>query len=190
MTTTTKAPTLQTAAFLSQPDAALRDSFLEAMAEHHEVDGQPDADGLTLADLRTGDCVDSYVTGLVEGTALRPGTEPMHPTVWWYVANLPQGRQYLGRVSVRHYPATRSLGESGSQLWVSVRPSARREGHGRELFTASLPFARANGIATAVIEIHRSNEAAQLLIEPAGALPVPHPMAERRGRQRYLLPTL
>ncbi|GAA2113659.1 GNAT family N-acetyltransferase [Actinomadura alba] len=188
MTTTAKASTLQTAAFLSRPDAALRATFLEAMAEHHATDGKPDADGLTLADLRTADCVDSYVEGLVEGTALRPGTEPLRPTVWWYVADLPERRHYLGRVSVRHYPATSSLGESGSQLWVTVRPSARREGHGHALLTAALPFARANGITEAVIELDRSNEAARRLIEPAGARPVAHHPAERSGRQRYLLP--
>src|SRR5437868_14733531 len=99
MATTTTAPADQTAAFLMQPSEALRDTFLEAMAEHDTADGKPDADGLTMADLRAGDCVDCYVSGLVDGTALRPGTEPLRPTVWWYVTDTPRGRQYLGRVA-------------------------------------------------------------------------------------------
>ncbi|MGI5165120.1 GNAT family N-acetyltransferase [Spirillospora sp. CA-253888] len=190
MTTTTKALTPQTAAFLIQPDAKLRDSFLEAMAEHDAVDGRPDADGLTLADLRSGDCVDCYVSGLIDGTALRPGTEPLRCTAWWYVTDTPQGRRYIGRASLRHHPATSTLGEFGSQLWVTVRPSERRQGYGRALLSAALPFARANGIEDAVIELDRTNEVGRRLIESLGAQQIAHRPAEQRGRHRYRLTTV
>jgi predicted acetyltransferase len=183
--------TTTTTAFLIQPtdDPALRPSFLEAMAEHERIDGKPDADGLTMTDLNGRTCLTHYTEGLRDGTALRPGTEPMTPTVWWYVQGDADTRTYLGRISLRHHPATDALGEPGSQLWVTVRPTMRRQGLGRELLTASLTFARANGITRAVVEIADDNKAARRLIGTAGAQPVEHRPAQRDGRRRYLLPT-
>ncbi|MBX6765598.1 MAG: GNAT family N-acetyltransferase [Actinomadura rubrobrunea] len=189
MATTSEAMTLQGAAFLTLPDAALRETFLEAMAEHEAIDGTPDADGLTMADLRTGNCVDCYTDGLRNGTSLRPGTEPMRSTVWWYVTQTARGREYLGRVSIRHYPATSTLGERGSQIWVTVRPSKRGQGLGRVLLTAALPLARANGLDDAVVEIEEGNHVARHMLQGAGARQIDHRPAERARRHRFLLPT-
>lgn len=178
-------------AYLIQPsdDVALRASFVEAMAEHESVDGRPDADGLSVADLSGRTCLTHYSQGLRDGTALRPGTEPLMSTVWWYVRRDGERRAYLGRVSLRHHLVTALLGQSGSQLWVTVRPSMRRQGLGRALLTAALPIARAYGITRAIVEIAQNNEAARRLIEAAGAQPVGHRPTERRARRRYLLPT-
>ncbi|MFF5260179.1 GNAT family N-acetyltransferase [Actinomadura viridis] len=180
-----------TTGYLIQPtdDAALRPSFLEAMTEHEAVDGKPDADGLTIADLRAATCLTHYAEGLRDGTALRPGTEPMTQTVWWCVEGTADDREYLGRVSLRHHPATEVLGEPGSQLWITVRPSQRGQGLGRWLLAAACRFAPAQGITTAVVEIAESNEAGRRLIESAGARPIEHRRAERAGRRRYLMPT-
>jgi predicted acetyltransferase len=183
--------TTTTTGYLIQPtdDAALRSSFLEAMTEHEAIDGKPDADGLTMADLRGETCLTHYTEGLRDGTALRPGTEPMTQTVWWYIEGTGDDREYLGRVSLRHYPATEALGESGSQLWVTVRPSRRRRGLGRQLLVAACQFAQAQGITTAVVEIAEDNEAGRRLVEETGAQPIAHRPAEREGRRRYRLPT-
>ncbi|MFV2172370.1 GNAT family N-acetyltransferase [Actinomadura sp. LOL_016] len=161
MTTSTD---LQTRAFLILPDARLRQTFLDAMAEHERVDGRPDADGLTMTDLRTADGLDCYADGLRTGTAMRPGTEPMRPSVWWYVTDTPEGRTYLGRASIRHQPVVNVLGEAGSQIWVTVRPSMRRQGLGRDMLQAILPFANAHGISEAMIELAAENEAARALL--------------------------
>ncbi|WP_051713242.1 GNAT family N-acetyltransferase [Spirillospora albida] len=183
--------TTATTAFLIQPtdDTALRASFLDAMAEHERVDGGPDADGLTMADLTGRTCITHYTEGLRDGTALRPGTEPMKQTVWWFVRDDADRRTYLGRISLRHHPVTSALGEPGSQLWITVRPTMRRKGLGRALLTAALPFARANGITQAVVEVSHGNAAARRLLQAAGATPVEHRPAERAGRRRYHLPT-
>jgi predicted acetyltransferase len=101
----------------------------------------------------------------------------------WRCADLP----WPGSIGYR--PVTATLGQSGSQLWVTVRPMLRRQGLGRELLTAALPLARTNGITRAVIEIARTNEAARRLIEAAGAQPVEHRPAEQEERRRYLLST-
>lgn len=143
-----------------------------------------------MADLRGETCLTHYARGLRDGTALRPGTEPMTPTVWWYVEGTGEDREYLGRISLRHHSATDILGESGSQLWVKVRPSRRRQGLGRRLLTAACQFAQARGITTAVVEIAGSNAGGQRLVETAGARPTPHRAAERAGRRRYVLATL
>jgi predicted acetyltransferase len=183
--------TTTTTGYLIQPtdDTALRPSFLEAMTKHEAIDGKPDADGLTLADLRGNTCLTHYTEGLRDGTALRPGTEPMTQTVWWYIEGTGDGREYLGRVSLRRYPVTEPLGEPGSQLWVTVRPSRRRQGLGRRLLAVACQFARTQGITTAVVEIADGNKAGRRLIETTGARPIEHRPAERAGRHRYLLPT-
>jgi hypothetical protein len=92
--------TTTTMAYLIQPsdDVALRASFLEAMAEHESVDGKPDADGLTMADLNGRTCLTHYSEGLRDGTALRPGVEPLRSSVWWYVWGDGDAQTYLGRV--------------------------------------------------------------------------------------------
>ncbi|WP_083982136.1 DUF397 domain-containing protein [Actinomadura hibisca] len=82
------------------------------------------------------------------------------------------------------------LHESISQLWVTVRPSARRRGHRRALLASALPLARANGLDEAVIELDQSNEAGRRLIEPHGVQQIPHSPTERHGRSRYRLPTV
>lgn len=113
----------------------------------------------------------------------------MTQTVWWYVEGTSDAREYLGRVSLRHHPATATIGEPGSELWVTVRPSRRGQGLGRRLLSAALPFAQANGITQAVVEVAEGNDAARRLITSAGAQPIAHQAAARNGRQRYLLPT-
>jgi predicted acetyltransferase len=181
-----------TTGYLIQPtdDTALRPSFLEAMTEHHIIDGMPDADGLTMADLRGMTCLTYYTQGLRDGTALRPGTRPLTPTVWWYVGGTGQDRQYLGRVSLRHEPATVALGEPGSQLWITVRPSRRRQGLGRWLFMEACHLAEAHRITTPIVEVAEGNEAARHLVESTGAIWVTHQPAEDAGRRRYLMPTV
>ncbi|MFD0857208.1 GNAT family N-acetyltransferase [Actinomadura adrarensis] len=177
--------------YLIQPtdDAALRPSFLEAMTEHERIDGKPDADGLSMTDLRGRTCLTHYTQGLRDGTALRPGTEPMTQTVWWFIEGMGNDREYLGRVSMRQHPATEVLGEPGSQLWVTVRPSRRRQGIGRCLIAEARNIARAKGMATAVVELDERNEAGRRLIAATEAQPIEHRPAERAGRRRYVMPT-
>ncbi|WP_425547404.1 GNAT family N-acetyltransferase [Actinomadura vinacea] len=69
-------------------------------------------------------------------------------------------------MSIRHYPATEALGEPGSQLWITVRPSRRGQGIGRRLLAEACKFARAQGITTAVVELAEGNEAGRHLIAP------------------------
>lgn len=177
-------------AYLIQPtdDAALRPSYLEAMAEHERIDGKPDADGLNMTDLHGRTCLSHYTQGLRDGTALRAGTEPMTQTVWWFIEGVGAEREYLGRVSLRQYSATEALGEPGSQLWVTVRPSRRRQGIGRRLLAEACDIARAQGIVTPVVELDEQNEAGRRLIAAIEARPIKYRPAERAGRHRYVVP--
>ncbi|POM24055.1 hypothetical protein BTM25_26820 [Actinomadura rubteroloni] len=175
------------------PNASLRSTWLEAMAEHAAVDGRPDADGLGMEDLRTSnaDWLQGYCRALNEGTMMRPGTEPLRPSVWWYVtAGRPDTREYLGRVSIRHHAMTHAFGQEGSQIWVSVRPSRRRQGVGAAMLAAALPMIRAQGIIDAVVEIDKANQAGTALAARIGAERVEGHAAERHGRLRYMLLTV
>lgn len=119
--------TFTTTPYLVQPTADLRETYLEAMREHLQVDGAPDAGGLTMSDLEGETCLIHYTEGLRDGTALRPGTRPLEGCEWWLVEAADGGLVYLGRVSVRVHPGRRH-----GHVEVAVRPS-RRQGHGARL---------------------------------------------------------
>ncbi|MBW8484893.1 hypothetical protein [Actinomadura parmotrematis] len=82
--------------------------------------------------------------------------------------------------------ATRRISTSSDQAVMSSGASG--QDLGRALLAASLPFARSNGIDDAVIELEEGNAAGRLASE-FSAWPMAHLPAERRARQRYLLPT-
>jgi predicted acetyltransferase len=157
--------TLTTTPHLVQPTDALRATFLEAMREHAETDGRPDAGGLTLADLEDGDCVACYTEGLRDGTAMRPGTRPMEGCEWWLVEPGRDGLTYLGRVSLYLNPGPRQ-----GHLELAVRPSRRRQGHGARLLRLGLDLAHERGIGMARLVCWEGAQAARALIESAGGV--------------------
>lgn len=147
----------------------LRATFLEAMREFENETGRADADGLTIADLETGECVESYTKGLRNGGFPRPGVRFGVPdTVFWWCDTGSEGRAYIGRVCIRHFVA-RSQWDHGGQLWLAVRPSRRREGHATRMLTAAMPSVYAHGVEKAEIICPEANVPARRLVEAAGA---------------------
>jgi predicted acetyltransferase len=144
-------------------DPALRASYLQAMQEYEDHDGYRDS-GLSITDLQTGDCLENHTRTLREGTSMRPGVTPLRPCEWWWVEATATGTAYLGRAALRHHP------EPGTgHLHVTIRPSRRRQGHGRALLTAALPIARSHGINPILLACPAADIAARHMIEACGA---------------------
>ena len=176
--------------FLSLPTVEVAESFRAAMAEF--VHGGPRRPRRRLHDrveVRTfGPSWDDpaafaeYVRVLhaqAEEDALRPaGLVPC--TTWWWV----EGRDYLGRIALRHRLNERLL-ELGGHIGYDVRPSARRRGHATAMLAAVLPYAAAMGIDPALLTCDVDNDASRRVIERAGG----ELEDERQGKLRYWVPT-
>lgn len=101
-------------------------------------------------------------------------------STWWLV----DGREYLGRISVRH-ELTEWLREYGGHIGYEVRPTARRRGHATQMLRDVLPHAHALGIESALLTCDEDNVASARVIEAAGGV-----LQDRRGiKLRYWVPT-
>lgn len=150
---------------LVTPDASYRDSFLAAVREVQET-GSGLADtmswnlkditadfGRLLADLRR------YEPGhvLPEGF--------IHSEYRWLV----EAQAYLGRVSIRH-SLSRRLREFGGHIGYEIRPSARRQGHGKRILKLALERAWALGLDAVLVTCDVDNLASRGVIEANGGV--------------------
>lgn len=152
---------------LVSPTAALRDSWLESLAEWG-----PEAiqDG---AGLRPGDDVgtvtgfDTWITRLLRdadpATILEEGW--VHATSWWIVED---GR-YLGAISLRHR-LNDFLFRAGGHIGYGVRPSSRRRGLAGWALGRVLPHARELGLRRVLLTCGDTNEASARIIESHGGV--------------------
>jgi predicted acetyltransferase len=175
---------------LQIPDEGLRRSFLTAMDEFvAEGRGGPDDDSMIGTEIR--DWGDRWSTpagfaGFVaalrresDEDAPRPAGIVACTTYWWG-----EGREYLGRVSIRHRLTPKLLARGG-HIGYDVRPSARRRGHGTAMLSAARPLARALGIERALVTCAVSNAASKKIIEANGGVLED----ERDGTARYWVAT-
>lgn len=111
-------------------------------------------------------------------TELRP--DLVHQTVLWFV----DGREWLGRLSIRH-DLTPVLIELGGHITYGVRPSARRHGHATRMLTQSLPIAAGLGIDPVLVTCDLDNLGSRKVIQAAGG----ELEDERHGKLRFWVPT-
>jgi predicted acetyltransferase len=173
---------------LTRPTVAVHDSFLAAMAEF-VAEGRGPSDGSMIGhDIatygmtwRSAEGFEAYVRHLhdeeYEGTP-RPVNHVPSTTLWWV-----DGREYLGRISIRHR-LTPALLEIGGHIGYDVRASARRLGHATEMLRLALPVARGLGINPALLTCDSTNVASRLVIERNGGVFED----ERSGKLRYWVP--
>lgn len=146
------------------PTVALRDSWLDALAEW-----EPGAhmDG---AGLRAGDDVGTEAGFAAWVGRLRlvgpggPGGEV--PTTYWWVAD---GDTYLGAVELRHHLDAFLL-DAGGHVGYSVRPSARRRGVATWALGAVLDEARARGMQRVLVTCAARNTGSARAIERNGGV--------------------
>lgn len=174
---------------LVAPTVGVRDSFLQAMAEFANEGGDWFTSHSMLAE-------ETRVYGerwtKPEGFAeyvddvLAAAEQSRQPACWvaatvlWFV----EGREFLGRLAIRH-DYTPHLLESGGIIGYEVRPSARREGHATAMLRAALPVAEELGFGTVLVTCDDDNIASRKVIEGCGGR-----LEDQRGRKlRYWVPT-
>lgn len=169
---------------LVPPAAGCEASFREAWREFVGAGEDParglGAAGFDLAGL-AGDLrpLLGHLGALADAEGARPpGRVPA--TVLWWVA----GGTWIGHVTIRHFLTYALLNRYG-QVGVSVRPSLRRQGHGRAALRAALPHAAALGIDPLLATCHQDNEPSRRLIEGCGG----EEIDPRHGYRRYWIPT-
>lgn len=153
---------------LIAPAVDLHRSFLDALGEPRDpgesmsaaylFDGDPAA----LAD---PEVFAGYVRRLLadgDEDTPRPAHFVPGTTLWWV-----DGRKFLGRVGIRHRLNDR-LRRVGGNIGYWIRPSARRQGHARAAFAASLPYAHRLGIDPALVTCEANNTGSRRIIESAG----------------------
>ena len=180
---------------LVAPAVDYRASFLEALAEyqaegrHLELDLARMADAAELARfvaaLRAGAtdplAPDRYVWSLSGVWPADQSPETYVPqTVLWWAA----GREYIGRLNIRH-ELNEGLLRSGGHIGYVVRPSARGCGHATAMLAAALPLAAALGIDPARVDCDVGNVASRRVIEKNGGLFE----REEDGSWFFLVPT-
>ena len=174
---------------LGPPTVAVHASFLTAMAEF-VAEGRCEGDGSMIGyDIatfgptwNTTEGFDRYVSHLRDEVLEETPRLAHHvpsTTLWWI-----DGREYLGRISVRHR-LTPALHEVGGHIGYDVRPSARRRGHATQMLRQALPWAHRLGIDPALLSCDSANGASRLVIERNGGVIDD----ERHGKLRYWVPT-
>jgi predicted acetyltransferase len=157
---------------LSVPDVRVHASFLLAMNEFVEVDGDDRSllahEMAVYADSwHRPEVFASYVAGLraerLEETPRVAGWVP--GTTLWYV----EGDTFLGRLSIRHR-LNPFLHELGGHIGYAVRPTVRRQGHATAMLAAALPVARELGITSALVTCDTTNTPSRKVIEAAGGV--------------------
>jgi predicted acetyltransferase len=128
---------------LQRPKTQLYTSFMEAVTEAHSGKAR---DRLPLS-------ATAYVAH--SRAAPRGGRFPVPFTEYWLVKN----DQVIGRMELRHKPhASSSFGRDfASHLFIEVRPSARKRGHGMRLFVLALEKARRLGLKSLLVSCRSSN---------------------------------
>jgi predicted acetyltransferase len=113
-----------------------------------------------------------------EGSSRPPGFVP-GTSRWWA-----DGREYLGRLTIRHR-LTPSLLRLGGHIGYDIRPSARRRGHATAMLAAALPVAKGLNIDPALIICNEDNAGSRKVIEANGGV-----LEDvREGRLRFWTPT-
>ncbi|MBV9445664.1 MAG: GNAT family N-acetyltransferase [Streptosporangiaceae bacterium] len=175
---------------LSRPTVAVAESFLVAMKEFmSEGRGGADDESMIGTEIRewrarwdTPEGFAAFVAALLaqseEETPRPAGRVPS--TTWWWV----DGRDYLGRITLRHRLNDR-LRENGGHIGYDVRPAARRQGHATAMLRAALTRAHAMGIDPALITCDVPNLASRRVIEANGGVLDD----ERQGKLRFWVPT-
>lgn len=115
------------------------------------------------------------------GIGLPPGFVP-HSTFWL----LRDGREVVGVANLRHRLSPELL-RHGGHIGYGIRPSARRNGLGRDILKFTLPQARHIGLERVLVTCGRQNEgSARIIVANGGVLESEDYIAERGETvQRY-----
>lgn len=179
---------------LSEPDPALQDSYVAALAElaaegnSHYLDlvlhPEPGFPGVsytleTLRDPASFAEFCAYTAALADGRTPRPAGWVTGTYLW-----MVDDGSVVGRISLRH-SLTPWLLEVGGHIGYAVRPSARRRGHATSALRLMRAVARDLGIDPALVTCDDDNLGSRKVIEANGGV-----LEDVRNHKlRYWVPT-
>lgn len=150
---------------LVSPSSRYKQSFTEAVREAQ-------ASGSGLGDTLKWDVAEmeaDFDRVLAELRRYEPGNELpegfVHSEALWLV----DGDEYLGRASLRH-TLNAHLREFGGHIGYEMRPSARRQGHGKTILRLTLERARELGLERVLVTCDTDNLGSRGVIEGNGGV--------------------
>ena len=168
---------------LSEPDPALRTSYVDAL---RELDGEGNGHYFAMVHARepgyaganfTADTLqdpDTFTEFCSRTLAMAQPDSP-RPAGWvtgtylWMVDDTPAGSEVVGRISLRH-ALTPWLLEVAGHVGYAVRPSARRRGHATRALGLILPVAAARGLDQVLVTCDEDYVASRKVIEANGGV--------------------
>jgi predicted acetyltransferase len=147
------------------PTSRYKQSFLQAVREVQ-------TSGSGLGDTLKWDVAEmeaDFDRVLKELRRYEPGNELPDGFVNSEALWLVEGDEYLGRASLRH-TLNQHLREFGGHIGYEVRPSARRQGHGRTILRLTLERARELGLERVLVTCDTDNLGSRGVIEGNGGV--------------------
>lgn len=150
---------------LVSPSSRYKQSFIGAVREAQ-------ASGSGLGDTLKWDVAEmeaDFDRVLAELRRYEPGNELpegfVHSEALWLV----DGDEYLGRANLRH-TLNAHLREFGGHIGYEMRPSARRQGHGKTILRLTLERARELGLERVLVTCDTDNLGSRGVIEGNGGV--------------------
>jgi predicted acetyltransferase len=166
------------------PSEEYRDSFLAALAEIRDnpIESRVYQDEIAVST----ETFAAYLAHLArDRTMPQPGRVPQ--TQYWVV----EGKQFLGRVNVRHHlNAVLSAPGGGGHIGYLIRPSVRRAGIGGVVLAQALAKAMELGLDEVVLSCNNENIPSWKIIEKnGGVLQGVYELSPGVFERRYLINT-
>jgi predicted acetyltransferase len=139
-----------------QPDERYKESYIEALKEYREVDGEQ----IDIEDRERN--FDQFLAKLEnEKTGSENGKVPSYQ--YWFV----EGSRYIGRLNYRP-TLNDTLRFKGGNVGYSVRPSERGKGYATTFLKEAIAFAKADGLSELLLTCNSDNIASIKVIENCG----------------------
>jgi predicted acetyltransferase len=93
------------------------------------------------------------------------GSEAVPQAVFW----LTKGKEYIGRVTLRHR-LNEELLKKGGNIGYDIRPSQRKQGYGAQALTLAIQEAKGLGLTRVLVTCDSDNEGSRKIIEANGGI--------------------
>jgi len=155
---------------LISPSTDFKESFIEAVKEYQNDSEYPrsfrEDSYRTLAISELENDFDVYVQKRLSqsrGENLPEGYVPQ--TDYWLI----DGREFIGRVSIRHELSER-LEKTGGHIGYDIRPSKRHRGYGSKILELGLLKAKELNIGRVLLTCDEGNVGSRKIIEKNGGV--------------------
>lgn len=148
--------------FLSPPSKQYKDTYLEALQEEVQAEG----DGMAHKIQNIAADFDGFLQRLSDmerGINIPPHLVPA--SSFWLIDN----GEYIGSLNLRHELNDHLL-HFGGHIGYDIRPSKRRKGYGKEILRLGLEKARERGLRRVLVTCDETNIGSRKIIEANGGV--------------------